>query len=413
MHEILFDAKFDNRISLLALIWLDFGLVRPYNTAMNMKIPRAIKSSVVSALRESSKVVILYGPRQVGKTTLAKDIFSDWDKNVLEISADERRYIDVLSSRDSVKLKSLVAGYDLLFVDEAQRVPDIGINLKIIHDQMPDVRIFVTGSSSLDLANQVREPLTGRTQTYTLYPISFMELSDLFNGFELDSQLDERLVYGSYPEVFSMANRIQREDYLYEIGNAYLYKDILELSSIKNSYKIHDLLRMLAYQVGSEVSRSEIGTALGMSKETVGNYIDLLEKSFVIFRLPGFSRNLRKEISRNDKIYFFDLGIRNMVIDNFKPLNQRNDVGALWENFLVIERMKRLAYSRMHSQTYFWRTYTGAELDYVEDRGGKLFGYEFKYGGKPARCPIAWSQTYPDSGYELINRDNYLDFIIG
>jgi uncharacterized protein len=377
-----------------------------------MRIPRAIRKSIADRLKESNKVVILYGPRQVGKTTLAKEIISDWPGRVLEISADEPRYIDVLSSRDSGKLKSLVAGYDLLFIDEAQRVPDVGMNLKILHDQVSEIRIMVTGSSSFDLANSISEPLTGRTWTYNLYPISFLELSTLFNRFELDSQLEERLVYGSYPEVFSIPNQADREDYLYEIGNAYLYKDILELSSIKNSAKIRDLVRMLAYQVGSEVSRSEIGTALGMSKDTVSSYIDLLEKSFVVFRLSAFSRNLRKEITRNDKIYFYDLGIRNMSIGNFKPIIQRNDIGALWENFLIAERMKKLAYTRTHARTYFWRTYTGAELDYVEERGGNLFGYELKYSAKSARCPASWRETYTDSSCELINHGNYLDFVV-
>lgn len=377
-----------------------------------MKIPRAIRKSIADRLAESNKVVILYGPRQVGKTTLAKDIISDWQGRILEISADEPRYIDVLSSRDSVKLRSLVAGYDLLFIDEAQRVPGIGINIKILHDQMPELRMLVTGSSSFDLATSISEPLTGRTWTYNLYPIAFMELSQLFNRFELDSQLEERMVYGSYPEIFSIDNQADREDYLYEIGNAYLYKDVLELSSIRNSAKIRDLARMLAYQIGSEVSRSELGTALGMSKDTVNSYIDLLEKSFVIFRLSAFSRNLRKEVSRNDKIYFYDLGIRNMIIDNFKPLTQRDDVGALWENFLIVERLKKLAYTRTHAQTYFWRTYTGAELDYIEDRDGGLFAYEFKYGAKSAKCPATWKQAYPQAGCEFINRENYLDFVI-
>lgn len=377
-----------------------------------MRIPRAIKASITNRLKESNKLVILYGPRQVGKTTLAREITSDWPGRTLEISADEPRYIDVLSSRDSSRLKSLVAGYDLLLIDEAQRVPDIGINLKILHDQIPDIRIMVTGSSSLDLANQVQEPLTGRTWTYNLYPISFLELSKIYNSFELDSQLEERLVYGSYPEVFSIANQADRADYLYEIGNSYLYKDILELSSIRNSAKIRDLVRMLAYQVGSEVSRTEIGTALGMSKDTVASYIDLLEKSFVVFRLTAFSRNLRKEISRNDKIYFYDLGIRNMVIGNLKPLDQRNDIGALWENFLIVERMKKLAYTSAHANTYFWRTYTGAELDYIEERDGTLFGYEFKYGARQASCPSSWSAAYPGSLCLSINRTNYLDFIV-
>ena len=201
-------------------------------------------------------------------------------------------------------------------------------------------------------------------------------------------------------------NLEDKKDYLHEIGSAHLYKDILELASIRNSGKIRDLLRMLAYQVGSEVSRTELGTALGMSKDTVAQYMDLLEKAFVLFSLSGFSRNLRKEVTKSDKVYFYDLGIRNMLIDDFKPLKLRNDAGALWENFLIIERMKRLAYSRMHGRSYYWRTYTGAELDYVEDRDGRLYGYEFKYGTKSARCPSSWSRTYPESICELINKNN-------
>lgn len=377
-----------------------------------MKIPRSIKSNITERLAESNKIIILYGPRQVGKTTLAQDIISDLPGRLLEISADEPKYIDALSSRDSMILKSLVAGYDLLFIDEAQRVPDIGINLKILHDQLPELKILVTGSSSFDLANLISESLTGRAWTYNLYPISFLELSELYNKFELDMQVDERLIYGAYPEIFSIVNQVDKADYLYEIGNAYLYKDILELSSIRNTSKIRNLLRMLAYQIGSEVSYSELGTALGMSKDTVNSYIDLLEKSFVVFRLTGFSRNLRKEISRNSKIYFYDLGIRNMIIDNFSPINMRNDVGALWENFLIIERMKKLVYTRFHARTYFWRTYTGAEIDYIEEHEGNLSGYEFKHNNKLVKCPVTWSQTYPDSKYKVINRNNYLDFII-
>lgn len=317
----------------------------------------------------------------------------------------------MLSSQDSSKLRSLVAGYDLLFIDEAQRVPDIGLNLKILHDQVPEVHILVTGSSSFDLANSVREPLTGRSWTYNLHPISILELSTLYNGFELDAQIEQRLVFGSYPELFSIDNQADKIDYLYEVGNSYLYKDILELSSIRNSAKIRDLLRMIAYQVGSEVSLSELGSALGISKDTVYSYIDLLEKSFVLFRLSGFNRNLRKEVSRNDKIYFYDLGIRNMVIDNFKPVEARDDVGALWENFLILERMKKLSYTRAHARTYYWRTYTGAEIDYIEEREGVLYAYEFKAGTKSAKCPATWAQTYPNSQFEVVNRASYLDFL--
>ncbi len=394
----------------IRLVGVEAQVWTVYNRAV--KIPRAIYKSISARLRESNKVVILYGPRQVGKTTLAKDIIEAWPGRALEISADEPRYIDILSSRDSSRLRSLVAGYDLLFLDEAQRIPDIGINLKILHDQMPSLRILVTGSSSFEIANYVKEPLTGRAWTYNLYPISYLELSSLCNPHELDSQLDERLVYGSYPELFSIASQADKTDYLYEIGSAYLYKDVLELSSIRSPSKVRDLLRMLAYQVGSEVSRSEVGTELGMSKDTIASYIDLLEKSFVIFRLSGFSRNLRKEVTRNDKIYFCDLGIRNMVIDNLKPIDQRDDAGALWENFLVVERMKKLAYTRTRVRSHFWRTYTGAELDYIEEREGTLFGFEFKFGARKAKCPNAWSSAYPGSTCQLVNRTNYLDFVL-
>lgn len=376
-----------------------------------MNIPRTIQNDITKRLVESNKVVILFGPRQVGKTTLAKSIISEWPGRVLQISADEAVYIDVLSSKDSSKLRSLVAGYDLLFIDEAQRVPDIGMNLKILHDQIPEVHILVTGSSSFDLANSNREPLTGRVWTYNLHPISILELSALYNRFEIDAQIEQRLVFGSYPELFSIDNQADKIDYLYEVGNAYLYKDILELSSIRNSAKIRDLLRMIAYQVGSEVSLSELGAALGISKDTVYSYIDLLEKTFVLFRLSGFNRNLRKEVSRNDKIYFYDLGIRNMVIDNFKPVEVRDDVGALWENFLIAERMKKLSYTRVHARTYYWRTYTGAEIDYIEERDGILYAYEFKSGSRSAKCPTTWAQTYPESQFEVVNRSNYLDFL--
>lgn len=377
-----------------------------------MIIPRAIQNSLTERLQQGKKIVILYGPRQVGKTTLAQSVIAGWPGKTLQVSADEPRYIDLLSSRDAAKLKSFISGYQLVVIDEAQRIPDIGINLKIIHDQFPEVRLLVTGSSSFELASQISEPLTGRTWTFTLYPIAFQELADIMNPFELDSQLPERLVYGSYPEIFSYPNLADREDYLYEIGHAYLYKDILELASIRNSSRIRDLLRLLAYQTGSLVSLSEIATSLGMGKDTVNSYIDLLEKSFVVFRLPGFSRNLRKEVTRNQKIFFYDLGIRNMVIDNFKPIEDRNDVGQLWENFLVAERMKRNAYSRFRAERYFWRTYTGAELDYIEEGESGLDGYEFKLSARSARPPSSWKDNYPNATWSLINRDNYLEFVL-
>ncbi len=327
------------------------------------------------------------------------------------INADEQKYIDVLSSRDLNKMKLLVEGYELLFIDEAQRIPDIGINLKILHDQLPELKIITTGSSSFSLANQVKEPLTGRTWTYTLFPIALHELKDKYNPFEMREKLHEFLIYGLYPEVFSLPNAKDKALYLNELCASYLYKDILEISSVKYTSQIHNLLRLLAFQVGSEVSMNELGRALSMSKDTVTSYIDLLEQAFVLFRLSSFSRNLRKEITKMDKIYFYDLGVRNTLINNMNPLNLRDDAGKLWENFLVMERKKRLAYQFDITNTYFWRTYTGAELDYVEEKNGQLHGYEFKFGKCKGRAPKTWTETYRGASYACINQDNFYEFV--
>ncbi|MBN2554105.1 MAG: ATP-binding protein [Spirochaetales bacterium] len=356
--------------------------------------------------------MVLYGARQTGKTTLVRGLLEKLPFRYLEINAYELRYIDALSSRNLITLKRLVAGYDLVFIDEAQRVPDIGINLKILHDGIPDLKIVATGSSSFELANRVSEPLTGRTWTHILYPVSVAELAQLHNPFEIQQLLDAILVFGSYPEIFSLENDREKEQYLREISVAYLYKDILELAGIRHSQKIRDLLRLIAFQTGSEVSIQELAVQLGMARDTVESYIDLLEKAFVIFRLPGFSKNLRKEVTKMKKIYFQDLGIRNVVIDNLLPLSQRNDAGRLWENFLVVERRKALAYAGMSTNAYFWRTYTGAELDYVEERGGQLNGFEMKFQPGKGRIPRSWYETYPQASGRVINLDNWIDFVM-
>lgn len=376
-----------------------------------MFIPRSLSSQIQEKLKLGKKAILLYGPRQVGKTTLVKKIIEGLPYKILSINADEQKYIDILSSKDFSKLKSLVAGYHLLFIDEAQRIPDIGVNLKILIDQMPDLKIIATGSSSFDLMNKVTEHLTGRAWSYTLFPISFSELSGLYNSFELQSQLEERLIFGSYPEIFSFANNQTKREYLEQISNAYLFKDIFEFANVKHTSKIRDLVKLLAFQIGNEVSMAELAASLGMSKVTVESYIDLLEKAFVVFRLHGFSRNLRKEVTKMDKIYFFDLGIRNIVIDNVKLLKDRNDAGALWENFLIVERMKFLNYEKKLATQYFWRTYTGAELDYVEEIEGQLIGYEFKYGIKKTKAPKSWMHTYPEADFKDINRENFLTFL--
>lgn len=376
-----------------------------------MFIPRLLEKIIKEKIAASPKAIIIYGPRQAGKTTLVQKLLKDLPYKSLAINADQQKYNDVLGSKDLSALKSLVSGYELLFIDEAQRIADIGLNLKILIDNLPDLKIIATGSSSFDLANKISEPMTGRIWAYTLYPISFSELTSIYNEFELKLSIEERLVFGSYPEIFSFANYQEKREYLEQLSNSYLYKDILELGSLKKSRIIYDLVKLLAFQIGNQVSIHELATSLSLSKATVEQYIDLLEKSFVVFRLSGFSRNLRKEVRKMDKIYFYDLGVRNAAIDNLKNLKDRNDAGQLWENFLMVERLKYLHYKRELAARYFWRTYTGAELDYVEEREGKLHGYEFKYNKKIARQPESFLKTYPNADFKTINQDNFWNFI--
>ncbi|SHJ10751.1 hypothetical protein SAMN05444280_11135 [Tangfeifania diversioriginum] len=375
-------------------------------------IPRYIAANIIHRLKQSDKIIVVYGARQVGKTTLIKTILKNDFGKGLEINADQLKYREILSSADLTQIKRLVSGYDLLFIDEAQQVPDIGLNLKIIKDNIPELKIIATGSSSFELANKISEPLTGRKWTFTLFPISLLEISKLKNSFELDSELADYLMFGMYPEVFSYENKLDKMDYLKEIIESFLYKDLLTLSQIKNSGKIYELLQLLAYQIGSPVSYSELGRKLGLSTDTVISYIDLLEKVFVIYRLPGFSRNLRKEITKNKKIYFFDTGIRNSVIEDFSLPDKRPDIGALWENFIISERIKRNSYKRAHAKSYFWRTYTGAELDYIEESSGKLSGYEIKWKKKKSKVPRSWLETYENADFEVINSENYQNFIL-
>lgn len=380
---------------------------------LKMYIKRTLEEVLKEKLYSSNKILILYGARQVGKTTLVKSILNETELKYLEVNADEKLYNDTLSSRDYNKLKMLVSGYDLLFIDEAQRIEDIGINLKILHDRFPELKIIVTGSSSFELSNRIHEPLTGRTWNFKLFPVAFSELTYHYNIIELDNRLEEFLIYGMYPEIFSLDNIKDKEQYLRLLTSSYLYKDVLEITSIKHSSKLDDLLRLLAFQVGSQVSLNELGRSLNMSKDTVNSYIDLLEKSFVIFRLNGYSKNLRKEVTKMDKIYFYDPGVRNAIINNFNTIKYRDDVGGLWENFLIAERMKSLHYVMKFPNQYFWRTYSGAELDYVEEEKGKLYGYEFKWGDKETKVPETWSFTYPDADFQCINLQRYTNFLLG
>ncbi len=373
-------------------------------------ITRTLENQIVERLNQSDKIIVVYGARQVGKTTLMKSILKNYFDSVLEINADEKKYQSVLSSADLNQLKRLVTGYKILFIDEAQRIQNIGLNLKIIHDNIPDLKIIATGSSSFELANQISEPLTGRVWIYKLFPVSLMEFAQFLNPFEIDTRLQEFLIFGMYPEIFSLENELDKMDFLKQLSETLLYKDLLELSQIKNSGKIYDLLRLLAFQIGSPVSYSELGRQLRLSTDTVISYIDLLEKVFVIFRLGGFNKNLRKEVTKNKKVYFYDVGVRNALIEDFTPPEKRPDIGPLWENFIISERIKRNHYLRAHVNNYFWRTYTGAELDYVEQGSGKLSGFEIKWGRKKVNAPKTWQQTYRESDFQVINQTNYQGF---
>lgn len=376
-----------------------------------MYIQRLISDQIKSKILQSSKIVVMYGARQVGKTTLVNHLVDELPLRVLRIDAEDARYTEVLSSRNVERLKALLAGYQLVVIDEAQQIPEIGTTLKLIHDHIPDVRLIATGSSSFDLSNRVMEPLTGRHWAYTLYPISYGELANENNAFELDQRLDDALVYGMYPETIAIPSLEEKKEYLNRLCSSYLFKDVLQIAQVRNSLKLRQLLKLLAYQTGNQVSLSELATRLDMGKDTVARYIGLLEKSFVVFRLGGLSRNLRNEVTKMDKIYFYDLGIRNSMIDMLKPLNDRNDVGQLWENFLISERIKHNTYVNDRVATYFWRLSTGAEIDFVEEKDGEYHGYEFKWGNKQAKPPVSWQTGYPNSTYMTINKSNYLSFI--
>jgi len=359
-----------------------------------------------------NKALLIYGPRRVGKTTLLQSYLAQTSLKTKLVSGDDIRVQHVLSSQNFKEIIGFVEGYQLLAIDEAQYIPNIGMGLKILVDQAPGLYIIATGSSSFELAGQVGEPLTGRKFTLMLYPIAQSELLSTFNRYELREQLAEYLVFGSYPEVLTAQNRADKIAILTEITNSYLFKDILALERIKNSRTVWDLLKLIAFQVGSEVSYSELATQLGIDTKTVQRYLDLLEKVFVLYRVYGFSRNLRQEISNKSKYYFYDNGIRNALIAQFNDLDQRNDTGQLWENFVFIERMKRRAYAHIYANDYFWRTYQGQEIDLLEEREGNLFGFEMKWSTRKAAAPPKlWRETYPNAPYQVVTPDNYLDFI--
>jgi hypothetical protein len=359
------------------------------------------------------KALLIYGPRRVGKTTLLQNFLKQTALKYKLDSGDNIRTQEILSSQDFKQILAYAEGYDLLAIDEAQNIPNIGMGLKIIVDQLPHVRVVVTGSSSFELAGQVGEPLTGRKQTLTLFPLSQAELSSVHNRFELKERLAEYLVFGAYPEVVLAQTEKAKIEAITEITNSYLIKDILAFDRVKSAKTLLDLLKLLAFQVGSEVSLTEIGTQLGVDYKTIQRYLDLLEKAFVLLRLGGFSRNLRNEVTNKAKYYFMDNGIRNALIAQFNNLNRRNDIGQLWENFVFIERLKYRTYQSMYANMYFWRTYSQQEIDLVEEREGNLFGYEAKWSAaKTVTAPKDWTGAYPDAKYEVLTPENYQKFIL-
>ena len=374
-----------------------------------MHIPRTTMKQLKSFTKEG-KATIVYGPRRVGKTTLLKK-FLENEKNYLFVTGEDVFVRDFLSSCSINKLKEFIGEKTLLVIDEAQYIPNIGANLKLIVDQLSHVKVIATGSSTFDLAKQIGEPLTGRKHVIKMYPIAQMELGSLENKAQTKANLENRLVYGSYPEVITSTGNVSKQEYLQDLVSSYLLKDILAFEGVKKSKKLVDLLTLLSFQIGKEVALSELATQLALNRATVERYLDLLEQVFVLINIRGFSRNLRKEITKTSRYYFCDNGIRNALINNFNPLAKRNDVGALWENYLVVERIKKQNYKHLWSNNFFWRTYDQKELDWIEEREGNLFSYEFKWGKSVKNPPKLWQKTYPKSSFECINQDNYLSFI--
>lgn len=360
---------------------------------------------------DPNKVLVIYGSRQVGKTTLLNNYLSRTKLKYKLDSGDNIKIQEILSSENFEKIIEYASGYELLAIDEAQKIPKIGLGLKILVDQIPGIKIIATGSSSFELAGQVGEPLTGRKRTITLYPLSQIELAKLYNPYELKEKLKDFLIFGSYPDVLNAKTKIEKIKVLEELINSYLLKDILDLKKVKSSKILRNLLLLIAFQIGKEVSLTELGTKLGLDYKTVAKYLDLLEKSFIIYNLIGFSRNLRKEITKNSRYYFYDNGIRNALINNFNSIDLRDDVGMLWENYIITERIKKQTYNKIFSNNYFWRTYDKKEIDWIEEREGKLFGYEIKWTKDKTKIPQEWLKTYSEATFQVINKENYLDFI--
>jgi len=372
-------------------------------------IERKLENIIIERMFKK-KVIIVMGARQVGKTTLLKSIVKKIGIEYIWLDGDEPDIRSILSNASSTKLKKIIGKYKLVVIDEAQRINNIGLSAKLIVDNFKDIQVLLSGSSALEIANELKEPLTGRKYEYTLFPISFDEMVKHSSLIEETRLLENRLLYGNYPDVIlSNSNEIEL---LGQLTTSYLYKDIFSYNLIKKPTILEKLLQALALQIGSEVSFNEIGQLIGLDPTTVERYIDLLEKAYVIFRLNSLNRNMRNEIKKGKKIYFYDLGIRNAIIKSFSSLELRADKGALWENYLISERIKYNHYNIKYCNMYFWRTHSQQEIDYIEEESGKLSAYEFKWNPKKkAKFSKSFLKSYKDSNLKNININNYFEFI--
>jgi len=373
-------------------------------------IKRILEKQIVSLLG-SGKAVIIMGARQVGKSTLLDTIFND-KKDVLWMTGDDLDIQELFSQMTSTRLKALLGSTKILIIDEAQRIPDIGLRLKLITDQIKDVQVIATGSSSFELASKVNESLAGRKREFHMHPVSFSEMVSHTNLLEELRLIPHRMIYGYYPEVVSKPGN--EAVILKELSDSFLYKDILSFENINKPDKIVRLLKALAFQISSQVSYNEIAQLVGLDSKTVERYIDILEKSYIIFRLGSFSRNLRNELKASRKIYFWDLGIRNLLIGNLAQVENRTDTGALWENFIIAERLKRNSYNGSIAQYWFWRTQQQKEIDYLEEANGQLNAYEFKWNEKKAniRVPESFTKAYPEASFHVITPKNVDEFLL-
>ncbi|MCL2787838.1 MAG: ATP-binding protein [Micrococcales bacterium] len=372
------------------------------------RIPRLLDD--LDTLRRPGRVTVIHGPRQVGKTNLVQHYLSSQPGRSLAVTGDDVVVRNLLASQDATQILAWSAGYDTVFIDEAQRIPDVGWALKILIDARPDLNLIATGSASFALAGQIGEPLTGRQTTLTLFPISAAELGTHLNDHELKKSLDNLLVYGMYPEVRTATSQADQRDTILELTRSYLFKDILELDRVRSAKALVDLLTLVALQLGSLVSLNELAGQVGIDTKTVARYLSLFEQCHILTNLRGFSRNLRSEITRTSKWYFYDTGVRNAIITNFNPLAHRDDTGVLWENFVVMERRKALSYARRDGGSFFWRTHEQNEIDLIEERDGQLHAYEIKWNPQAkAKRPTQFLAAYPDAHYEVITPDTLME----